>query len=479
MANLIKKTSKADKTAGASSETQLQRTARWTSYALAAVLVLLPFHAFLTVAIADKIGHYDVLRLWKEVVLLVLAVPATIIICKTPKLWQQLRSGWLFWCLFAYVVLHVALGLVAFSKGQVNEYALVYAWVINLRIVLVFIIGLALAAISPWLWAHWRQILLWPAGVVVAFGLLQFTVLPADFLQRFGYGADTITAYTTVDQKQDYVRIQSTLRGPNPLGAYLVLIIGAAIAMLIKERRQNWQLAGVSLLSASLIVLVATYSRSAYIGAVVAALIATVLVLHGRKARRWLATGLAVGVVVLAGLAVSLRENDHFENIFFHTDEHSRSISSSNESRWAAMRRGFTQAVHEPFGRGPGTAGPASEHNLRPGRVAENYYIQIAQETGWLGLALFIAILALMAHGLWQRRDELLARVLLATLAGISAVNLMQHAWADDTLGLIWWALAGIALSSAVTPAILSTSIQKHDKVKKRSKAKTSSAPQA
>lgn len=471
---------KREKTAENAHEAGLQKVARWASYILAAVLVLLPFHAFLTVAISGALGHYDVLRLWKEVVFLVLAVPATIIICKTPKLWRQLRGGWLFWCMLAYVVIHVGLGMIAFSKGQVNEYALVYAWVINLRLMLIFIIGLALASISPWLRMHWRRILLWPAGIVVAFGLLQFTVLPADFLQHFGYGTDTITAYTTVDQKQDYVRIQSTLRGPNPLGAYLVLIIGAVVAMLIKEKRQGWQLAGVSLLSASLIVLVATYSRSAYIGAAIAALIAVVLVLHGRRARRWLATGLAVSVVVVSGLAVSLRENDRFENIFFHTDEHSQSASSSNESRWAAMERGFKQVVREPFGRGPGTAGPASEHNLRPGRVAENYYIQIAQETGWLGLALFLAIVILIGRGLWQRRDELLPRVLLATLAGISVINLMQHTWADDTLGLIWWGLAGIALTTTKVPAILSTSERKNGKkaIKKPEK-KTRATPQA
>jgi O-antigen ligase len=442
---------------------KISNIARFSSYVLAGVLVLLPFHAFLTVALAHKLGHYDLLRLWKEIILLILAVPATIIICKTPDLWRQLRAGWLFWCLAAYVVLHVALGVVALAKGQVNEYALVYAWIINLRIVLILIISMALAAVSPWLRDHWRPILLWPAGVVVLFGLLQYTVLPADFLQHFGYGTATITPYTTVDQKQDYVRVQSTLRGPNPFGAYLVLVIGAISTILLKDRRQKWQIAGVTLLSASVIVLAATYSRSAYVGAIVAVLAAISLVLHGQRSRRVLAIGLAAFVLVAGGAALVLRQNDHFENIFFHTDEHSRSPSSSNDSRLSALESGSSDVIHEPFGRGPGTAGPASAHNLRPARIAENYYLQIAQEVGWLGLGLFAAINLLVARRLWQHRDDLLARVLLASLAGLALINFVQHAWADDTLALIWWGLAGIAIVP-VTPAIISSNNSKTDK---------------
>lgn len=425
----------------------LDKMARIASYVLGGVLVLLPFHAFLTVALADKLGHYDLLRLWKEVILLLLAVPAVIIICKTPELWRQLRTGWLFWCVVAYIVLHIGLGVVALLKGQVNAYALVYAWIINLRLVAILMISLALATVSPWLREHWRGLVLWPAGIVVAFGLLQYAVLPPDFLHHFGYGTETITPYITVDQKQDYVRIQSTLRGPNPFGAYLVLVISAVVAVLLKDRRQKWQIAGVSLLSTSLIVLIATYSRSAYVGAVVAALVAVGLVLHGRRSRRALATGL-VAFVVLAGVTtLVLRQNDRFENVFFHTDEHSQSLNSSNDDRLSALEHGTSDVLHEPFGRGPGTAGPASVHNLRPERIAENYYLQIAQETGLLGLGIFVVISLLVAARLWQRRDELLPRVLLASLSGIALINFVQHAWADDTLALIWWALAGIAIA--------------------------------
>jgi hypothetical protein len=37
---------------------------------------------------------------------------------------------------------------------------------------------------------------------------------------------------------------------------------------------------------------------------------------------------------------------------------------------------------------------------------------------------------------------------LLASLIGISFVNLLSHAWADDTLAYLWWGLAGIAIGT-------------------------------
>lgn len=446
-------------------ENNLDKAARWSSYVLGGVLALMPFHAFLTVFLADKIGHYDLLRLWKEMLLLLLAVPATVIICKSPELWQRLRNGWLFWCLMAYVVLHLGVGLVALAKGQVNYYSLLYGWVINLRLVLVLMVALALASLAPWLRAHWPRLLLWPAGVVVAFGLLQLTVLPADFLSHFGYGPETIAPYSTVDQKQDYVRVQSSLRGANPLGAYLVLILGSLSALLMVDKRPKRQLAGSALVSAGVIVLAATYSRSAFVGAVVVGLVLGGWELRKQQSRRVVLTGLAILTLAVGIVSVVIQSDnqlgDRVENIVLHTDEHSNATRSSNDDHLSAVQHGLGDVLHEPFGRGPGTAGPASAHNVRPARIAENYYIQIAQEVGWLGLVLFVAINGLIAQQLWLRREQLLARVLLASLAGISVIGLLQHVWTDDTLSLIWWGMAGIALSTVATPAILNASSTK------------------
>ncbi len=50
----------------------------------------------------------------------------------------------------------------------------------------------------------------------------------------------------------------------------------------------------------------------------------------------------------------------------------------------------------------------------------------------------------MVAWRLYGWRADPLALGLLASLAGISAVALLQHAWADDTIAYMWWGLAGL-----------------------------------
>ena len=99
-------------------------------------------------------------------------------------------------------------------------------------------------------------------------------------------------------------------------------------------------------------------------------------------------------------------------------------------------------------GLGAGTSGPASiyNHDHHP-RITEDYYLEIGEESGWLGMFLFLAIIVGVAYWLWQRRDSPLALTLLAAFVGIAFINLLTLAWTDDTLCYIWWGLAGAALA--------------------------------
>jgi O-antigen ligase len=431
---------------------KVTRVSELASYVLAVIFVLMPFHALLTVFASTLVGHYDLLRLWKEIILVLLTPVATWVVWKSPNLQKRLREGWLFWAIAAYVVLHVMLGLVALAKGQVNSYSLLYAWVINLRPMFVFVLAYIFASQSDWLKDRWKQLLLIPATAVVAFGLLQATILPHDFLSSFGYNVSTIEPFQTVDSQQDYVRVQSTLRGSNPLGAYLVLAL-TGFLVLMQRNRSRRNLTLILATVAGFGVLFATYSRSAYIGMIISTLALVLLTVKQPHLRKRLWLGLAALAVLMSGIFVILRNNDRFENTFFHTSEQSVSDESSNEQRASALNSGMRDVVNEPFGRGPGTAGPASVHNVRPARVAENYYLQISQEVGWLGLGLFVAIVAMVGGQLWRLRHELLARTLLVALIGISVIGLVQHVWADDTLAIIWWGMAGVCLAQLVGSA--------------------------
>ncbi len=419
------------------------RLARQLSIVVALILILLPFDELLTVWTASRFNHLDLFHIWKEILITIMVAPTVWLALRHGLLKKTFFKSWLFLLIAAYGLLHLILGMWAFHDRQVNETALIYGLIINLRFLGFFLVCLMLSALHPYLRRHWKFILLAPASVAVFFGLIQKLILPTDFLKHFGYGPKTIPAYQTVDSNLDYRRIQSSLRGANPFGAYLTFIIPGFILSLAKRR-------GLQLLAVAgaLVVLFYTYSRSAWVGLAISLVILGWLSLKNLSGR-WA----IVAVIVLAGGSIgiySLRSNQVIQDALLHTSVSSTSPQSSNALRSIAIKNGIRDVVHQPLGRGPGTAGPASFRSNHPARIAEDYYLQIGQEVGILGLAIFLAINMQVALSLWSQRQDILARILLAALAGICFINLVSHAWTDDTLSLLWWGLAGVSLGPVI-----------------------------
>ncbi len=427
---------------------------------IAVVIILLPFHALLTVWLSSLVGHYTLLRLWKEI-LLVVAGLITLILLARDKLMRQAlyASPRLFWSVIIYLALMLALGLTAYAHHNVSGKALAYGLLEDSRYLLFLGLCLAIATRDKWLKKVWPYLVLGPAAVVILFGLLQAFVLPYNFLAHLGYGSSTIPAYATVNSSLHFIRVQSTLRGANPLGAYLILVL-AVIAVELKLVRSNFHKLALGLMGlASLVVLYFTYSRSAWLGAGVAlAAIAISLVQSARLRQGLVAGGLGV-VLIAAGGVLLLRHNNRFENIVFHTSPHSVP-TTSDQNHQTALEQGLHDLIKHPLGLGPGTAGPASVYNRYGGaNIAENYFVQIGQEIGWLGLALFILINIIVGFSLWQNSADPLALALWTSLIGISIVGMLSHVWSDDTLSYMWWGLAGIGLSRSLKRAKLSKAV--------------------
>lgn len=417
------------------------------SWLIAAILVLLPFHALLTTWAGSSFGHLDAWRIWKEI-LLAAALPFFIwLVWRTPELKKWLTRSWIVRLFGIYVLLHIILGAWVLLHHQVSTTALAYALIINLRFIYFFVFCVAVGTVSTFLKNNWRKILLAPAGVVIVFGLVQKLFLPFDFLKHFGYSSKTIPAYQTVDANLDFRRIQSTLRGANPLGAYLVLLV-PALWLGLRKVWGKWLA-----VSAAAVVLFFTYSRSGEIGTAIALALLVWWGIGKKISGRQIAALLVTLVVAATGFVYIFRNSQLVQDTLFHTSSSSTSSRSSNADRLASMENGARDIIHQPLGRGPGTAGPASARNDHPARIAENYFLQIGQEVGVAGIILFMAINYLIAKELWARRADQLAKILLASLVGITFVNLLSHAWTDDTISYIWWGLAGVAIA---TPAVIS-----------------------
>lgn len=409
------------------------------------IIVLMPFHAFLTVWGSSLFGHYTALRLWKEFLLLVLGCFALFLVATDHKIRAHTLSRRLVWLILSYCLVVLFWGLAALHSHNVTPKAFGYGLIVDTRFLIFFLVTWAVSLRLSRLHSHWQWMVLWPATIVVIFGVLQFLVLPHNFLSHFGYGPNTISPVETINHNQHYIRVASTTRGANPLGAYLLVPISMLGVLLLRKTLEKRQLA---LLLISLLCLFFTFSRSAWIGAAVSLAIVAAVALTTRRSRQVAFLGAAGFLVLLAALTLILHNNISFENFAFHTQQHSAVQTNSNGGHAAALKTGLHDLTHQPLGRGTGTAGPASIYNgSRLPRIAENYFLQIGQETGWLGLILFLLINAGVGYLLWIRRADSLALSLFASLVGLSIVGLLSHVWTDDTLAYIWWGLAGIAMT--------------------------------
>lgn len=416
----------------------------WVSGLTMVILLLMPFHAFLSVWGASNFGHYTELRLWKEALLALSIVGVLYLLLTDQRIRTHTLQRRLVWVILVYGLLNFVWGLLALNQQDVTAKALGYGLISNLRFLAFFLVAWAAALRLVRLRARWQMIVIWPAVIVVLFGLLQAFVLPHDFLRHFGYSEATIPAYETINNNRDYVRISSTLRGANPLGAYLVIPI-TLLSIILLKRPRDWRPA--LLLAASLVTLFFSFSRSAWLAAAISVAVVLVVGLRSGRARRVLLIGSGMLLVLAAAIFITFRSNSHFENVIFHTQTRSAISVTSNEDHVSALRAGLHDLEENPLGDGPGTAGPASVYNDGQVRIAENYYLQIGQETGLLGLLLFLLITAGVGYLLWLRRADSLALSLFASLVGLFLINMVSHAWTDDTLAYVWWGLAGIALA--------------------------------
>ncbi|MEI7918265.1 MAG: O-antigen ligase family protein [Candidatus Saccharibacteria bacterium] len=403
--------------------------------------------------------QYELLiKSWKEILMLVAGLIALFLLHKNKQM-QMLRDPIIF-AIGAYGILHLVMMGYTFT-GLSSSLA---GLAIDLRYVLYF----GLVYIAMRLYPNYRlafiKVGIAGALAVLVFALLQVFLLPKDVLKYIGYNVNTISPYLTVDQNQNYIRINSTLRGPNPLGAYagMVLVLITAAIVKLKNIKDKWPL--ILILSVgSIVALWASYSRSAWIAVAVA--IAVVLALAGAKKlspKVWAVSGLVT--VILIGGFLMLGNTQFISNIFLHENPNGGSSVNSNEGHISSLQDGLKQMASQPLGDGVGSTGSASLQGNSP-TIIENQYLFTAHEVGWFGLLLFVYIFTLVMLGLWKLRQNWLALGLFASGIGLAIIGLLLPVWVDDTVSIIWWGMAAVTMG--IGKWEIGNKVKALDKVKK------------
>ena len=415
-----------------------------------AIILLIIFggivvHAPLTVWLGTVFPDYSpLIKSWKEILMIPAALLAGVLVTRQ-GLWRELSRDWLFRLIVAYALLHIVLAIIL----PQDTLAQLAGFAIDLRYVLFFGLVYVLIRLAP----QWRKQIVYVgaigAVIVVGFATLQL-FLPKDTLSYIGYSKQTIAPYLTVDENPDFIRYSSTLRGPNPLGAYAGIVLGMITALLVRRKlpleRKKVLWATGAITACSLVAVWINYSRSALVAAIVTVLIVLGVTMLRRMSRRaWLAVG--VVFVILAGSLAAAWESNFVSNVILHENPTTGAEVSSNDGHVESLIFGVGRLVAQPLGAGIGSTGSASLYDDDEGGVIiENQYLYIAHETGWLGLALFVAIFGLIMVRLWRARDDWLALGAFASGVGMALIGLLLPVWADDTVAIVWWALAATAL---------------------------------
>ena len=431
-------------------------------YGLLVVLLLIVLHAPLTVWLGTLLPDIETgIKAWKELLLAVLAVIGMVFATRQ-KRWRDILHSPGIVLSLAYIDLYLLLALIIGG----DKTSVVAGLMIDLRFVVMFMLVYTLIMLRPQALVRVFKVAAAGAAIVLGFGLLQITILPDDVLRHIGYSKDTsIAPYITIDTNPDFVRINSTLRGPNPLGALAVVYVSLALAYLLVSYAKTNMRRRVGVLAGSLAgvaVLFASYSRSAY-GALVAAAV-VLLALSSRVSKRLLIFG-GIGLAWAGGLLLLTAQSDWFSNVILHEDPESTVVSKSNDEHFRSLETGLARMVAEPFGHGVGSTGSSSLYDADTTNdiIIENYYLFVAHEAGWLGLAIFLGLFGYILVELYRRRADWRAFGLLASGIGLALIGVLLPVWADDTVAIIWWGLAGAVIASgrSVHPRVSSSVVSK------------------
>ena len=437
-------------------EVMKQQITSWVSgpavplYAVVVAMVIIatmPLYPFLSTWFGSIYGNPLAWKALKDIALFVTAAVLGVWVLLRHQ-WSVMKKDTLLWVLTALVFVMVIKSI--WHHEMLTEQVLAGA-AMNGRYLLIFFIGyvaLRYGGVRMYGIEKVLPIIAWIGVGLAILGALQVFVLPPNTLEAFGYDKETtIAPFTVIDDNPDALRAFATLRGPNDYGAYLLLTTIAAAVLSI--RKKLWAL-GVFVM---VFAMVLSSSRSSWLGLAVAfGVLAALVYSRGSKKVKQLVVGIGIlGAVAGITLLIAATTVPSLRLAIFHSSPDDTHLTEgSTDNHWKASAAGIGRVVEEPLGCGVGCSGPASFYSDTP-KIAENYFIQIAEEIGIVGLISWLALFGLILHRLWEYRANSLALTLFASGIGLSVIGIWLHVWTDDPVALTWWGLSGFILGALST----------------------------
>lgn len=397
-----------------------------------ALLLLLPLHAFFYTWLHAHFwtdSWMVVVQAWKEILLAVLVTATGWQWVRQPRV-PGGRAGWL-----AIAFLGLAAGFFVFGAGSWG------AKLFGLRSLALFFVSflsIQFFTFSSRQTTILLRGLLAVAAAVGLFALLQKFVLPVDFLRHFGYSTVVSTwlpggnlpMYHLVGGTQ-IVRLQATFAGPNQLAAWWLAVLPLAFVAL-KNWRGGWRMVAAVAAGAGAFTLFFTYSRAAWLGALLAVGVAA-LTFWPQLSRRVRVAAATGGLLLLLGGGALLATQPALQTAVLRhasSSEHLQKSLAAAKLLW-----------HSPAGLGLGSTAGAGARTAGEAKslTPENTFLTAGLELGWLGGLLFLAAYTAVAARLHAAGSPVFY-----SLLAIGVVLFFLHPLEDSPTALTLGLLAGL-----------------------------------
>lgn len=274
---------------------------------------------------------------------------------------------------------------------------------------------------------------------VSAFGVAQYV---------FGLGAtkwhDT-TLFSDIEG-----RVVSTFENPNVLAEYLIMLIPLAFALMLTSDRHSSRSASFVTLCTSVLCLVFTWSRGAWLGFLFSAVI--MLIMYSKKVLAFILSGIAL----LPFLPFVLP--DSIINRFTSIGNLADTSTSYRVNIWTGVMR----MLKDYWFSGIGTGYPAfaevypaySLSGIETAPHAHNLFLQIITEHGIVVLVLFLIIIFFFAQSVFTfNKYEPTGKkyIPVAMMCGILAVlvqGLTDYVWYNYRVYLMFWIIIGLTTAA-------------------------------
>ncbi len=243
-------------------------------------------------------------------------------------------------------------------------------------------------------------------------------------------------------------RVTSVFDNPNVLAVFLLLGVPLLpVVFCSRERRASVRICGILCTGVTLLCLVLTWTRGAWLGALLSCIL--LLLLYSRGTR----TGLLFALFPLASALPLLPHS--VKNRFVSIGSLTESSIRYRLYTWRGVLR-LLRA--EPWGIGAGAEAFSTAYRryavsgTETVAHAHNLFLRVACDIGWVGMAvLFITLFLLLLYFIGNRHREKITVSCteidvgcFCALCGVLLMGLFDDVWYHNGLAVLFWAVAGM-----------------------------------